>query len=158
LINRLIVCLVYELTLSKFITIHIYQKHTSLSAHEPQSLSTYILTARYHGCETSSLVSLMLIIVFIIREDDFFTLLGLFFAPVVSALGAHEDQVHAVLSRVHKGHSLVVTTPPAVHVLATGQCRVLDALLVNLKEELGALAGGSTCLSSLAPGGSLLLT
>jgi hypothetical protein len=51
-----------------------------------------------------------------------------------------------------------VTTPPAVHVLATGQCRVLDALLINLKEELGALAGGSTCLSSLAPGGSLLLT
>jgi hypothetical protein len=71
------------------------------------------------------------------------TLSRLLLPPVVGALGAYKDEVHAILGRVHEGDSLVVTTLLAGEVLSSGQSRVLDALLVNMKEELGA------CIASL---------
>ena len=64
--------------------------------------------------ETLSLVILLLVA----GEDDFLSLLGLLLAPIVSALGAHEDQVHSVLSRVHESHCLIVFASGAVDIFA----------------------------------------
>ena len=89
--------------------------------------------------------SLSLIIFPLILTRRRLVLLVLLLAPVVSAASAHKDQVHAVLGRVHKCHSLVVTAL-ALHVLAAGQSRVLNTFLVNLEEELGAaFARGGRC-------------
>ena len=63
--------------------------------------------------------TLSLIILFLVaRIDNFFSFLGLLFAPIVSALGAHEDQVHPVLSRVHERHCLDVAASAAVDIFA----------------------------------------
>ena len=87
-----------------------------------------------------------LIIVLIITVNRFLPVHGLLFAPVISALSAHVDQVHPVLGRVHEGHSLGVITLAAVHVFTPSESRVLDALLVNVEEELWGLTGAS-CLA-----------
>lgn len=63
--------------------------------------------------------------------------------PVVGALGAYKDEVHAVLGRVHERDSLVVTTLLALEVLPPRESRVLDTLLVDMKEELGASVGAT---------------
>lgn len=61
---------------------------------------------------------------------------GFLLPPVVGALGTDKYKVHAVLSRVHEGDSLVVAALFALQVLSAGQRGVLDTLLVNVEEEL----------------------
>ena len=109
-----------SLTLSKYtFNIHIYYSHT------PSSL----------------------VILVVIRVDNLLTLCRLLLSPVESTLGTDEDQVHAVLGRVHESHSLVVTALLASEVLPSRESWVLDALLVNVKEELGARVASPGCLS-----------
>ena len=80
---------------------------------------------------------LSLVLILLILTGGHLVILSLLLAPVVSAAGAHKDQVHAVLSRVHEGDGFVVAAP-APNVFAAGKSRVLHTLLVNLEEELGA--------------------
>ena len=92
-----------------------------------------------------------LIIVLVIREDDFLALFCLFLAPIVGALGADKDKVHSILGRVHESDGLVVSTPFAVHIFAPGKSRVFHTLLVNVEEELRGLSGGSLTNPALSP-------
>jgi len=66
-------------------------------------------------------------------------------APVVATLGAHEYQIHAVFCWVCECHSLLVLAFLADHVLASGQCWILDALLVDEEEEALRVACGTSC-------------
>jgi len=77
----------------------------------------------------------------------------LLLAPVVGALGAHEDEVHPVLGRVDEGDGLIVLALAAAHVLLARESGVLNALLVDLEEE----GRGVLCTSLTCSGGSLLL-
>jgi hypothetical protein len=75
-------------------------------------------------------------------------IVALLFPPVESAVGADEDQVHAVLRRVRERHGLVVLALDAADVLLARERGVLDALLVHGEEEVA-------CASALRVPGSL---
>lgn len=96
----------------------------------------------YYSHTPSSLVILV-----VVRVDNLLTLSRLFLSPVVSALGADEDQVHAVLGGVHEGDSLIVPALLASEVLPSRQSWVLHALLVNMEEELGTSVAATYSLS-----------
>ena len=63
---------------------------------------------------------------------------------MLRAASADEDQSHAVLGRLRVADRFVVAAPLALHVLSALQCRILDALGVNLEvfsaqREVGAI-------------------
>lgn len=103
-------CLIYQ--------IYIYHPHLLLFTHLINSPS--------------------LIILLVVRVDNLSSVGGLLLPPVVGALGADKDEVHAVLGGVHERHRLVVAALLAREVLPARESRVLDALLVDVEEELGA--------------------